>query len=101
MESDAILANVSKVESILVGSLVDNFVDPNDPECARFLKLHQSANAHRGARTHTVLIADTGPRSHPDNVNPTQLTTTDVAAARMDRVLSRIPRYAGAGSRNG
>eukprot|EP00965_Chrysotila_dentata_P013246 437556-Pleurochrysis_carterae.AAC.1 len=56
---------------------------------------------HREARTHTVLIADNGSRSHPDHTSPTQLTTTDVAAARMDRVLSRIPRYAGASSRSG
>eukprot|EP00965_Chrysotila_dentata_P058565 1942939-Pleurochrysis_carterae.AAC.1 len=52
----------------------------------------------REARTHTVLIADTGPRSYADNAIPTQPTD---AGARVDRVLSRIPRYAGPGSRNG
>eukprot|EP00965_Chrysotila_dentata_P230705 6197933-Pleurochrysis_carterae.AAC.2 len=104
MESDAtpVDANiVSRVQSIMAGPLVDNFVGPNDFERARFPKQHQTANAHCGARTHPVLIADTGPRSHPDNANPTQLTTIDVAAACVDRELFRIPRYAGAGSRNG
>eukprot|EP00965_Chrysotila_dentata_P057783 1916053-Pleurochrysis_carterae.AAC.1 len=67
MESNATPVDVSRVESILVGSLVDNFVDPNDPERARFPQLHQLANAHREARTHTVLIADTGPGSYADN----------------------------------
>eukprot|EP00965_Chrysotila_dentata_P144248 4763929-Pleurochrysis_carterae.AAC.1 len=53
---------------------------------------------HREARTHTILIANTGPRSYADNVTAAQLT--DVAA-RVDRVLSRVPRYPGAGSRGG
>eukprot|EP00965_Chrysotila_dentata_P179115 5914942-Pleurochrysis_carterae.AAC.1 len=61
MESDATPVDVSRFESTLVGSPVDNFVDQNDPERARFPRLHQPANAHREARTHTVLIADTGP----------------------------------------
>eukprot|EP00965_Chrysotila_dentata_P033570 1117996-Pleurochrysis_carterae.AAC.1 len=87
MESDATSVDVSRVMSILTGSLVDSFVDPNDPKRACFPQLHQPANAHREARTHTVLIADTGPRSRPDNTNPTQFTTTDVATARVDRVL--------------
>eukprot|EP00965_Chrysotila_dentata_P132941 4395734-Pleurochrysis_carterae.AAC.1 len=52
---------------------------------------------HRKARTHTVLIADTGPRSYADNATPTHPTD---AAARVDRVLSRIPRYAGTGGRS-
>eukprot|EP00965_Chrysotila_dentata_P070511 2330572-Pleurochrysis_carterae.AAC.2 len=64
MDSDATPVDVSRVVSILVGSLVV-FVDPNDPERARFQQLNQPANAHREARTHTVLIADTGPRSPP------------------------------------
>eukprot|EP00965_Chrysotila_dentata_P122687 4055258-Pleurochrysis_carterae.AAC.1 len=59
IESDATSVDVSRVVSILFGSLVDNFVEPNDPERARFPKLHQPADAHRGIRTHTVLIADT------------------------------------------
>eukprot|EP00965_Chrysotila_dentata_P076466 2525127-Pleurochrysis_carterae.AAC.1 len=53
---------------------------------------------HREARTHTVLIADTRPRFYADNAISTRPTD---AAARVDRVLSRIPRYADAGSRNG
>eukprot|EP00965_Chrysotila_dentata_P033350 1110305-Pleurochrysis_carterae.AAC.1 len=61
MESDATPVDVSRFERILVGSLVENFVDPNDPERVRFPRLHQPAHAHREARTHTVLIADTGP----------------------------------------
>eukprot|EP00965_Chrysotila_dentata_P141125 4664533-Pleurochrysis_carterae.AAC.2 len=101
IESDAIAVDVSRVVSILTGSLMDDFSDPNDPCCARFPQLHQPANMDREARTHIVLIADIGPRSHLDHTNPTQLTSTDVAAARVDRVLSRIPRYAGASSRSG
>eukprot|EP00965_Chrysotila_dentata_P229535 6197242-Pleurochrysis_carterae.AAC.3 len=61
----------------------------------------QYTNVHREARTHTVLIADTYARSHPDNANPSQLTSAEVPAARVDCVHSRIPLYAGAGSRNG
>eukprot|EP00965_Chrysotila_dentata_P101659 3356336-Pleurochrysis_carterae.AAC.2 len=62
---------------------------------------HQPANAHRKARTHYVLIADSGSRSYPDHTNPAHLAAADVPAARVDRLLSRIPRYAGAGSRRG
>eukprot|EP00965_Chrysotila_dentata_P122013 4033087-Pleurochrysis_carterae.AAC.1 len=61
MESDANVVDVSRRVETLVGSLMDGFVDLNDPERARFPRLHQPANAHREARTHTVLIADTGP----------------------------------------
>eukprot|EP00965_Chrysotila_dentata_P259966 6213742-Pleurochrysis_carterae.AAC.1 len=57
-------------------------------------QLHRLANSHREARTHTVLIADTGPRSQPDHTNPAQLTWLDMRAVRVDRVLSWIPRYA-------
>eukprot|EP00965_Chrysotila_dentata_P209762 6185492-Pleurochrysis_carterae.AAC.1 len=54
VESEASSVDVSRVVSILAGSLVDaGFVDPNDPCRARFPQLHQSANAHREARTHT------------------------------------------------
>eukprot|EP00965_Chrysotila_dentata_P091623 3025329-Pleurochrysis_carterae.AAC.1 len=60
---------------------MDRFVDPNDPERARFPRLHQPANAHREARTHTVLIAYTGPRSYTDNAIPTRPTNT---GARVD-----------------
>eukprot|EP00965_Chrysotila_dentata_P114365 3779981-Pleurochrysis_carterae.AAC.1 len=77
---------------------MDRFSDPTDTVRARFPQLHQPANMHREARTHTILIADTGPRSYADNATPAQLT--DVAA-RVDRVLSRVPRYPGAGSRGG
>eukprot|EP00965_Chrysotila_dentata_P254802 6211992-Pleurochrysis_carterae.AAC.3 len=100
MESDAISLDVSRTVEMLVGSLMDGFGDPTDPCRARFPQLHQPANVHREARTHIVLIADTGARSYPDNANPSQLTSADMAAARVDCVLSRIPRYAGAGSRN-
>eukprot|EP00965_Chrysotila_dentata_P057039 1892197-Pleurochrysis_carterae.AAC.1 len=93
MESDVSTLNVNKAVEILVGSLVDGFSDPNDPNRARFPQLHQPSNSHREARTHTILIADTGPRSHPDHTNPAQLTWLDVRAARVNRVLSRIPRY--------
>eukprot|EP00965_Chrysotila_dentata_P252750 6210853-Pleurochrysis_carterae.AAC.1 len=65
------------------------------------LQLHQPANVHREARTNTVLITDTGARSYLNNANSAQLTAADVAAAQEDRVLSRIPRYARAGSRRG
>eukprot|EP00965_Chrysotila_dentata_P047783 1585033-Pleurochrysis_carterae.AAC.1 len=101
MESDATSVDVSRVVSILGGSLLDGFSDLNDPDRARFPQLHQPANTHREARTHTVLIADTGSRSYPDHANPAHLTAADVPAAREDRVFSRIPRYAGAGSRSG
>eukprot|EP00965_Chrysotila_dentata_P239111 6202900-Pleurochrysis_carterae.AAC.1 len=93
MELDATSVDVSRVVSILAGSLVGGFVDPNDPNRAHLwtqTQMRQPANAHREACMHTVLIADTGPRSQPDNTNLTQLTTTDVAAARVDRVLLRI-----------
>eukprot|EP00965_Chrysotila_dentata_P072480 2394546-Pleurochrysis_carterae.AAC.1 len=80
---------------------MDGFSDPNDPNRARFPQSHQPAHSHREARTHIVFIADTGPRSHPDHANPVQITFSDVRAARVDRVLSRIPRYARAGSRSG
>eukprot|EP00965_Chrysotila_dentata_P061903 2051012-Pleurochrysis_carterae.AAC.1 len=56
---------------------------------------------HREARAHTILIADTGARSYSDNASPAQLTATGMAPARVDKVLSRIPRYAGSGSRAG
>eukprot|EP00965_Chrysotila_dentata_P016907 560780-Pleurochrysis_carterae.AAC.1 len=102
MESDVSTLDVKRAVEILVGSLIDGFSDPNDPNRARFPQLHQLANSYREARTHTVLvIANTGPRSHPDHTNPAQLTGSDVRAARVDRVLSRIPRYAGAGNRSG
>eukprot|EP00965_Chrysotila_dentata_P172596 5695534-Pleurochrysis_carterae.AAC.1 len=96
MESDVSVLDVNKTIEILVGSLIDGFSDPNDSNRARFPQRHQPANSHREARTHTILIADTGPRSHPDHANPAQTTSSDVRAARVDRVLSRIPRYAGA-----
>eukprot|EP00965_Chrysotila_dentata_P146807 4847311-Pleurochrysis_carterae.AAC.1 len=101
MESDASSVDVSMVVSVWAGLLVDGFVCPNGPCRARFPQLHQLADAHREARKHTVLIADTSSRSYPDLTNPTQLTSTDVAAVLVDRELSRIPRYAGAGSRSG
>eukprot|EP00965_Chrysotila_dentata_P149562 4939068-Pleurochrysis_carterae.AAC.1 len=97
MESDVSVLDVSRTVEILLGSLIDGFSDPNDQNRARFPQLHQLANSHREARTHTILIADTGgPRSHPDHANPAQITALDVRVARVDRVLSRIPRYAGA-----
>eukprot|EP00965_Chrysotila_dentata_P050977 1690822-Pleurochrysis_carterae.AAC.1 len=77
------------------------FKDPNDHDRARFPLLLQPANAHREAHSHTVLIADTGSRSYPDHANPAHLAAADVPAARVGRVLSRISRYAGAGSRGG
>eukprot|EP00965_Chrysotila_dentata_P187429 6172128-Pleurochrysis_carterae.AAC.3 len=40
-------------------------------------------------------------RCYPRHTIPAQLALADVAAARVDRVLSRIPRHAGAGSRSG
>eukprot|EP00965_Chrysotila_dentata_P009163 298217-Pleurochrysis_carterae.AAC.1 len=46
MESDATPVDVNRVVSILVGSLVDNFVDPNDPERARFPPLRTSLPTH-------------------------------------------------------
>eukprot|EP00965_Chrysotila_dentata_P053159 1764085-Pleurochrysis_carterae.AAC.1 len=98
MESDASVVNVSRTVETLVGSLMDGFSDPTDRVRARFPQLHQPANAHREARTHTVLIADTGPRSYADNAISTRPTD---AGARVDRVLALIPRYAGAGSRSG
>eukprot|EP00965_Chrysotila_dentata_P039074 1299461-Pleurochrysis_carterae.AAC.1 len=101
MESDVSALDVNRAVEILVGSLMDGFCDPNDPNRARFPQLHEPANSHREARTHTVLIAHTGPRSHPDYANPAQITSSDVRVARVDRVLSLFPRYAGAGSRSG
>eukprot|EP00965_Chrysotila_dentata_P123874 4094227-Pleurochrysis_carterae.AAC.5 len=71
MESDATSVDVSRVVSFLTGSLMEGFSDPNDPCRARFPQLHQPANMHLEARTNTVLIADTGPRSHPDYTNAT------------------------------
>eukprot|EP00965_Chrysotila_dentata_P059260 1967233-Pleurochrysis_carterae.AAC.1 len=59
MESDATPVDVNRIESILAGLMLDDYGDPSDPERARFPKLHQPADAHHGARTHTVLIADT------------------------------------------
>eukprot|EP00965_Chrysotila_dentata_P126729 4191129-Pleurochrysis_carterae.AAC.1 len=61
MESDANVVDVSRTVETLVGSLMDRFCYPTDTVRARFPQLHQSANMHREARTHTVLIADTGP----------------------------------------
>eukprot|EP00965_Chrysotila_dentata_P218993 6190882-Pleurochrysis_carterae.AAC.2 len=89
MESDTNVVEVSRAVETLVGSFMDNFSDPTDPIRARFPHLHQSAIMHRETRTHIVLIADTGPRSYADNATPTHPTD---AAARVDRVLSRIPR---------
>eukprot|EP00965_Chrysotila_dentata_P029655 986068-Pleurochrysis_carterae.AAC.2 len=86
MELDATLLDVSRVADILAGSL---------------MHAAPPANPHRKARTPAVLIADIGSRSYPDQANPTQFASADVAAARVDRVLSRIPHYAGAGSRSG
>eukprot|EP00965_Chrysotila_dentata_P010753 349672-Pleurochrysis_carterae.AAC.1 len=63
--------------------------------------LAQPANAHREARTHTVLIANTGFCSYPYHTKPTHIAAADVALARVDRVLSVIPRYTGAGSHGG
>eukprot|EP00965_Chrysotila_dentata_P255079 6212093-Pleurochrysis_carterae.AAC.2 len=63
--------------------------------------LHQPANAHCEARTHTILIADTGSCSYPDHASPAHLAAAELPAARVDCVLSRIPRYAGAGHRSG
>eukprot|EP00965_Chrysotila_dentata_P151491 5006195-Pleurochrysis_carterae.AAC.1 len=100
IESNATSLHGSRTVEMLVGSLMDGFGNPTDPCRARFPQLHQPANVHREARTHTVLIADTGARSYPDNANLSQLTSADMAATRVDCVLSRIPRYAGAGSRN-
>eukprot|EP00965_Chrysotila_dentata_P114474 3783438-Pleurochrysis_carterae.AAC.1 len=88
MESDVSLLDVNWTVEILVGSLIDGFSDPNDPNCARFPQLHQPTNSHREARTHTILIADTGPRSYPDHANPAQITSSDERDARVDRVLS-------------
>eukprot|EP00965_Chrysotila_dentata_P165892 5477158-Pleurochrysis_carterae.AAC.1 len=60
MESDvSALMDVSRTVEVFVGLLMDVFSDPNDPNRARFPQLHQPANSHREARTHTVLIADT------------------------------------------
>eukprot|EP00965_Chrysotila_dentata_P172647 5697583-Pleurochrysis_carterae.AAC.1 len=61
---------------------MDRFCDPTDTVRARFPQLHQPANAHREARMHTVLIADTGPRPYADNAIP--IRPTD-AGARVDR----------------
>eukprot|EP00965_Chrysotila_dentata_P178768 5903362-Pleurochrysis_carterae.AAC.1 len=101
MESDAASLDVHRVVEFFAGSLMDGFSDPNDFGRARLPQLHQPANAHREAHTYTVLIADTGSRSYPDHANPAHLTAADVPAARVDLVLSRIPRYAGADSRSG
>eukprot|EP00965_Chrysotila_dentata_P067938 2247277-Pleurochrysis_carterae.AAC.1 len=61
---------------------MDGFDDPNDPTRARFPQLHQPANMRREARTHTILIADTGAQSYADNARPAQLTATSMATAR-------------------
>eukprot|EP00965_Chrysotila_dentata_P225444 6194762-Pleurochrysis_carterae.AAC.1 len=99
MESDVSTLDLNRAVEILVKSLMDpGFSDPNDPNRARFPQLHQPANSHRDSRTDTVPIADTGPRSHPDHANPAQITSSDVRAALVDRVLSQIPCYAGAGT---
>eukprot|EP00965_Chrysotila_dentata_P169397 5593864-Pleurochrysis_carterae.AAC.5 len=94
MESDATSLDGTMTAEMLVGSLMDDFSDLTDPCRARFPQLHQPTNVHREARTHTILIADTGMRSYPDNASPSQLTSADdmAAAARVNRVLSRIPR---------
>eukprot|EP00965_Chrysotila_dentata_P094124 3111263-Pleurochrysis_carterae.AAC.2 len=57
MKSEATSLDVSRVVEFLAGLLMDGFSDPNDPCRARFPQLHQTANAHREARTHTVLTA--------------------------------------------
>eukprot|EP00965_Chrysotila_dentata_P033654 1120442-Pleurochrysis_carterae.AAC.1 len=77
MESDVSVMDVSRTVDILVGILIDGFSDPNDPNRARSPQLHQPGNSHREARTHTILIADTGCRSHPDHANPVQITASD------------------------
>eukprot|EP00965_Chrysotila_dentata_P183772 6068179-Pleurochrysis_carterae.AAC.2 len=99
IESDASSLDVNRTADTLVGSPMDNFSNPNDPCRALFPLLHQPAKMHREARSHTVhLIADTGPRSFADNASTAKLTSTGMAAARVDRVLSWVPRYAGAGN---
>eukprot|EP00965_Chrysotila_dentata_P111887 3700370-Pleurochrysis_carterae.AAC.1 len=85
MEAEVSAVDVNRAVEVLVGSLIDGFSDPNDPNRACFPQLHQPANSHLEARTHTVLIADTGPRSYPDHANPTQITSADMQAARVDR----------------
>eukprot|EP00965_Chrysotila_dentata_P123068 4067915-Pleurochrysis_carterae.AAC.1 len=80
MESDANVVDVSRTEETLAGSLMDKFSDPTDPIRARFQHLHQPANMHYEARTHTVLIADTGPRFYADNATPTYPTDASARA---------------------
>eukprot|EP00965_Chrysotila_dentata_P132714 4388310-Pleurochrysis_carterae.AAC.1 len=77
MEWDANVVDVSRTVETLVGLLMDRFCNPTDTVRTRFPQLHQPANMHHGARTHTVLIADTGPaRSYTDNAIPTRPTDT-------------------------
>eukprot|EP00965_Chrysotila_dentata_P116251 3842789-Pleurochrysis_carterae.AAC.1 len=85
MDVEASVVDVSRTVETLVASVMDGFQDPNDPARARFPQLHQPANMHREARTHTILVADTGARSYADNVNPAQLTASSTATARMDK----------------
>eukprot|EP00965_Chrysotila_dentata_P190072 6173667-Pleurochrysis_carterae.AAC.3 len=88
MESNVSALGVSRTLEVFVGVLMHTLSDPNDINRARFLQLHQAATSHREARTYTVFIVDTGPRSHPDQTNPAQITWSDVRAARVDCVLS-------------
>eukprot|EP00965_Chrysotila_dentata_P017784 591684-Pleurochrysis_carterae.AAC.1 len=85
VEVDASVVDVSRTVETLVASLMDGFDGPNDPTRARFPQLHQHANMHREARTHTILIADTGARSYADSASPAQLTATSIASARVDK----------------
>eukprot|EP00965_Chrysotila_dentata_P074737 2469552-Pleurochrysis_carterae.AAC.1 len=82
MEAEVSAVDVNRAVEILVGSLIDGSSDPNDPNRARFPQLHQFANSYREARTHTILIDDTGPRFHPDHAYSAQITSADVRAAR-------------------
>eukprot|EP00965_Chrysotila_dentata_P001448 47353-Pleurochrysis_carterae.AAC.1 len=77
MEAEVSTVDINRAVEILVGSLIDGFSDPNALNRARFPQLHQPANSHREARTHTILIVDTGSRSHPDHANPVQITSSD------------------------
>eukprot|EP00965_Chrysotila_dentata_P035230 1171801-Pleurochrysis_carterae.AAC.1 len=77
MEAEALAVDINRAVEILEGSLIDGFSDQNDPNRARFPQLHQLANSHQEARTHTILIANTGRRSHPDHANPVQITSSD------------------------
>eukprot|EP00965_Chrysotila_dentata_P033928 1130119-Pleurochrysis_carterae.AAC.5 len=75
MESDATSLDVSRANS----SLIDRFSGPTDPCRARFPQLHQPANVHREARTHTVLIADNGARFCLDDANLNFIITGIIA----------------------